>query len=109
MKLKSKEIDIQKSILEWLSYQPNVFAFRTNNIGVPVKTNTGMMFRPSPVKGLADIIACVRGHFVAFEVKSEKGKLSEHQKIFGDNVRESFGQYHCVKSLDEVIKVVSNI
>lgn len=41
--------------------------------------------------GLPDIIACVKGHFVAIEVKAEKGKLSKLQEHELFTIRESGG------------------
>jgi hypothetical protein len=52
-----KEKHIQRQILDWLKLQPGYF-FRTNNVGVPL---VGGGFRPSPVRGLPDILGMLPG------------------------------------------------
>lgn len=41
--------------------------------------------------GVADILACVNGKFVAIEVKAENGKPSELQKYHQEQVKKSGG------------------
>jgi hypothetical protein len=104
--IKIKEKDIQKQILDWLKLQPHLFVIRTNNIGVPMANGK---FRPSPVKGLADILICYRGRFIALEVKRPGGKATEAQCKFLDNVNRAFGFGYIVTSLVEVQKILSFI
>jgi penicillin-binding protein-related factor A (putative recombinase) len=98
-----KESDIQKSILDYLSLIPGCFVFRTNNIGVPLRDSSGKTsFRPSPVKGLSDILCCFKGRFIALEVKRPKGKVTQHQTRFLNQVKESGGVGAVVHSIEEV-------
>ena len=106
--LKESESLLQKSILQWLNYQEGVFAFRVNVQGVPLHNKQGQ-FRPSPHRGVADVIACVGGSFLAIEVKSKKGKLSEHQKRFMEDVTQGGGHFITARSLDEVIEVIAHL
>ena len=86
-----KESEIQKMILQWLELQPNCFAIRTNNIGVPIvdKTRGVVSFRKSPVAGLSDILVCWKGKFLALEVKRphRSSKVTQAQTIFLENVK----------------------
>ena len=66
--LKESESLLQKSILQWLNYQEDVFAFRVNVQGVPLHNKQGQ-FRPSPHRGVADVIACVGGHLLSHRSK----------------------------------------
>lgn len=61
--------------------------------------------------GIADIISCVNGHFLAIEVKrpGAKREQSEQQKIHERNVKKSGGTYLLVDSLQEVIDCVESI
>lgn len=52
--------------------------------------------------GVPDIIACLKGLFVAIEVKSEKGKLSELQEINIQQIREAGGIAMVARSVEEV-------
>ena len=52
--------------------------------------------------GIPDIICCYRGRFVAFEVKTAKGKTTKLQEVNIRNIREACGVALVVRSLDEV-------
>ena len=41
--------------------------------------------------GIPDIIACIRGIFVALEIKSDEGRLSEIQKVKLKEIHDSWG------------------
>ena len=102
-----KESEILKNILEWLNFQSGVFAFRVNVQGVPLHNKEG--YRPSPLRGVSDIIACVNGHFVAIEVKTKKGKLSRHQLDFADKIINSKGYFLKATSIDDVEKLLNHL
>ena len=106
--LKESESLVQKSILEWLNYHKDIFAFRINVQGVPLHNGSGR-FRPSPHRGIADIIASVGGAFLGIEVKSKKGKQSAYQKVFEDYVKASGGHYLLARSLDDVIQKIDEL
>lgn len=41
--------------------------------------------------GVPDLLCCVNGHFVALEIKAEKGRLSEIQKYQIDKIKNAGG------------------
>jgi hypothetical protein len=51
-------------------------------------------------KGVADIICCIRGRYVAIEVKFGKDRQSEHQKIYEQAVVDASGYYVIAKDFD---------
>ena len=106
--LKESESLIQKSILEWLNYHSDVYAFRINVQGVPLHNGSGR-FRPSPHRGIADIIASVKGTFLAIEVKSKTGKQSAYQKTFQEYVEKSGGHYIIARDLVTVMNKVEEL
>ena len=62
------------------------------------------------MKGVSDLICCVRGIFLAIEVKREKGgKLREHQRRFLEKVKNVGGVAIVATSLDQVIETVNLI
>lgn len=100
----STESEIQKSILAWLHLN-RVFAYRTNNIGVPLK-NGG--FRPSPVKGLPDICGVLPGGKALYvEVKRPGNALSENQELFINNAEKAGALCIVAYSLDYVINTLT--
>ena len=53
-------------------------------------------------KGIPDIIACIRGHFFGFEVKTDTGKPTELQKATIRKILKCGGTAAVVRSVDEV-------
>ena len=62
------ERDIVAAILRLLRKTPNCFCWKEH----------GGMYGTA---GIPDVIACINGRFVAFEVKTETGKLTKLQEI----------------------------
>ena len=72
------ERDIVAAILRLLKKTPNCFCWKTH----------GGIYGTA---GIPDIIACLHGRFVAFEVKTESGKLSKLQEITIQRIKEAGG------------------
>lgn len=97
---------IENAILERLSYVKDGFFWKSNTIGVydPVKK----VFRKSRSKylinGVSDILGVYQGRFVAIEVKTAKGRVSENQKRFIDNINKHGGLAFVARSVADVEK-----
>lgn len=102
-----KESDIQKVILQWLTLQPNTFAFRVQSTGVPIGV-TGK-FRKNHNKGIADIQIVKNGKSGAFEVKSEKGRIEPHQREWLEKFAKAGGAAFVVRSLEDAIESYNEI
>ena len=59
--------------------------------------------------GLPDIICCIDGWFIAFEVKTESGKLTALQSATLDKINAANGGAYVVRSVDEVKKIVEGL
>ena len=94
-----KEKDIQKQILEYLKIK-KIFHYRNNTGGFMDKNNH--FYRYGEV-GSPDIICVINGIYIAIEVKQPKGKQSEGQKAFQENLEKAGGKYWLVYSLEDVI------
>jgi hypothetical protein len=81
--------------------------------GVAIRINAGMRiiegqdgkrraFRGAP-KGTSDILACIRGQFIAIECKDGRGKPTPEQVEFLERVRSAGGIGLVAWSLDDVI------
>lgn len=53
-------------------------------------------------RGCPDILACIDGRFVAIEVKTEKGVLSEIQKVQGERIVNAGGIFIVARSVADV-------
>ena len=91
-----KEKAITNQILKYLKNQPECFV---------VKEHGGFY----GTAGIPDIIGCYKGKFVAFEVKTEKGKLSKLQEITIEKIRKASGIAFKVTSLEEVKKILKGV
>ena len=105
--MNEKESDIQRAIIDYLKLRKDCVVYRLNNVGVPLKNGR---FRPSPVKGLPDLVLLVgTGQAVWLEVKTKKGKQSENQKHFESEVKRMKGKYFVVRSVNDVIEILRKV
>jgi Holliday junction resolvase len=90
------EKDITAAIMRYLKVVPNCFAWKEH----------GGQYGTA---GLPDIIACIGGKFVAFEVKTPVGKLTKLQESTIAKINAAKGQAFKVTSLQEVREIVENL
>jgi len=104
------ESQLVNQICEGLLYR-GIFCWRSNNI--PIFSQKQNCFRKLPKftpRGVADITGILpNGQFFCVEVKSEKGKQSEFQKIFQEKIEATKGIYILAKSFEEVDKIISEM
>ena len=91
-----KESDIVKAILKYLKTVPNCFSWKEH----------GGMYGTA---GIPDIICCYCGIFVAFEVKTETGKLTKLQEATIRKIKEAKGQAFKVTSVEEVKQILEHM
>ena len=91
-----KEKNIANKILKYLKSLDNCFCFKEH----------GGRYGTS---GIPDIICCFNGRFIAFEVKTEKGRLTKLQEITIQRIKEAKGKAFKVTSLEEVKNILENL
>lgn len=84
-----KESDIVRAILKYLKTVPDCFFWKEH----------GGMYDTA---GIPDIICCYRGKFMAFEVKTEKGRTTALQESVINKIQKCGGKTAVVRSVDEV-------
>lgn len=90
------EKDIVNQIMKYLKTLPCCFCWKEH----------GGMYG---VAGLPDIICCLSGRFIAFEVKQPSGKLTKLQEITITKIQKAKGEAHRVTSVEEVIQILSRL
>jgi len=90
------EKDITHAILRYLKTVPDCFCWK----------QTGGMYGTA---GLPDIICCINGAFVAFEVKTPSGKLTTLQELTLKKINAAKGKAFKVTSLQEVKEIIQNL
>ncbi|APM39890.1 VRR-NUC domain-containing protein [Clostridium kluyveri] len=91
-----KEKNITNKILKYLKSLDNCFCFKEH----------GGRYGTA---GIPDIICCFNGRFIAFEVKTEKGRLTKLQEITIQKIKEAKGKAFKVTSLEEVKNILENL
>lgn len=100
-----RESIIQKQILDYLKMRKDLVCWRNQNIGIydpKIKK-----FRSSnSIPGASDIFGVWKstGQFIAIEVKSEIGRLSDNQRNFLKMISDCNGIAIVARSLEDVIK-----
>ena len=90
------EKDIVAAILRLLKKTPNCFCWKEH----------GGMYGTA---GIPDIIACIGGRFVAFEVKVPGNKLTKLQEITLQRIKDAKGQAFKVTSAAEVAAILKTL
>jgi len=90
------ERDIVAAIMRLLRKTPRCFCWKEH----------GGMYGTA---GIPDIIACVDGRFVAFEVKTETGRLSKLQEVTLGRIRAAGGRAYTVRSAAEVAGILKEM
>ena len=90
------EKDIVAAIMRYLKTVPGCFAWKEH----------GGMYGTA---GLPDIICCIGGRFVAFEVKAPGGRLTKLQETTITKIKAAKGEARKVTSVEEVREVLENL
>lgn len=99
MKVEIPESAIVNACLRWL-WMHGCFVWRCNTGGMKDKRGQWVKFgRP----GQPDIQGMTKnGRYLGVECKSAKGKLSDHQIKFGDQIVEHNGIHILARSIDDL-------
>jgi len=60
-------------------------------------------------KGAPDLIACINGRFVAFELKIENNDMQPDQRIHMKRIEANGGLHYCPRTLDEFIQIIKEL
>ena len=90
------EKDITAAIMRYLKTVPSCFAWKEH----------GGMYGTA---GLPDIICCISGRFVAFEVKTSSGKLTKLQEVTITKIRAAKGEAYKVTSIEDVQSILETL
>ena len=98
--------DLTQKILLFF-FNNKIFAWRASTTGI-FDQRRGI-YRFSPKKGVADVLAVCRGRLIAIEIKIGKDKLSPEQKGFIESVNRAGGYATTISSYEEFIEKFKNV
>ncbi len=105
-----KESEIQSLIIDYLKIKENqgkLFFQRTNNN--PIYDPVGKRFRSlakGQKKGFPDILVLIQGKCIGLEIKTDKGRQSEEQKIIQKQFEQHGSKYYVVRNIEDVKKAL---
>jgi hypothetical protein len=90
---------ITANIIRVVNFTPGCVAYRVNNVGVWDEAKQ-VRRAGNTEKGLPDIWVCVKGRFLAIEVKAGKDRLSPHQLARKQEIERAGGVYFEARSTE---------
>jgi hypothetical protein len=99
------EREILRSCIQYLQYK-KIFHWRQNTQGIPLHDGKKWQFRPAAMVGLPDIFILKKPRVIAVECKTLTGKQNDNQKNFEARFIENGGEYHIVRSVDDLMRIV---
>lgn len=87
---------------------PKVFLFACPNGGYRTASTGRTLKKTGTVAGVSDLIMLYRGRVIFIEVKSQKGRQQDSQKIFQNKVEAEGHQYWIVKSAGEMLDKIKD-
>jgi len=98
------ETEIQTKILNYLRSK-DMLCFRVNNGGI-YDAKLHAYRRSVSLKGVPDILGCLRGKMLGIEVKTPKGKQSVEQVMFQKRLEAEGGIYILARSIEDVSRLL---
>lgn len=94
------EKQLENAMLQYLAHRNDCYAFKFKD---QAKFINGR-YRKSPweINGVSDLCVLVEDHVLWIEVKTKKGRQSEHQKNFEKIITKWGGFYAVVRSIEEL-------
>ena len=99
------ERDIQKQILDYLSYK-KIFHYKQSTTGI-YKQKTGH-YIPSQSVGAGDIVIVINGRHITAEIKRPGSVQTPAQRAFQQNLEAAGGIYKVIYSLDDLISFLKS-
>lgn len=103
-----KEKQIENQILAWLRCK-RIFAWQNHSVGL-YDAKKGIFrksFNRYHINGVSDILGVMHdGRILCIEVKSEKGRLSGHQREFLQTIADNGGIAIVARSVQDVERVL---
>lgn len=102
------EKQIENLILSYLASQ-RILAWKNETVGIWNEARGAYMKKHSIHRkvGISDILGIYKGKFLAIEVKSKSGRLSDYQRIFLREVTENGGISIVARSIEDVERGLS--
>lgn len=93
--------ELTQYVMKYLR-KKNILCWRHNNVGIWDAKNKTYRRNPQTLRGVADILGIDKfGRFVSVEIKANKDKLTDAQKLFLEQIKLRGGGAFVCKDFDE--------
>ena len=107
----------ENSLYKYIEYrlypfenQGKCYSFRSNSFTGRIQRYNGSQgYVKNGKPGMPDVIACVNGVFVGFELKTEKGRQSPEQKLAQCKIVDAGGKYYLIRSPEDFEKALKEL
>lgn len=106
--VKLSERDIQSQVTDWLTLK-GIFWYRQNTGAMTRDYKGRRRFIRFGARGAPDIVCCIRGKYVAIELKRPGGRQTSEQAAFEANLKLAGGIYILGHSLEDVVRALDNL
>lgn len=97
------ESAVQRQLLDWLAAAlPDAIVFAVPNGERRDKITGARLKAQGVLAGAPDLVVCHRGVIAFVEVKKDKGRLSEAQKVFRDTCAEHQLPYAVIRGIGDL-------
>lgn len=99
---------IQRAVFQHLRQRgaPGVFAFHVPNGGKRKPIEAAIMKGLGVTAGVPDVIAIKGGRTYALEIKTEDGRLTDHQLDVGEKLLAAGAEWCCARGLTAAIRQI---
>jgi hypothetical protein len=96
---------IQRAIIDHLAWRGHVdaFSFHVPNGGYRRPVEAAILKSIGTIAGVPDIVIIYRGHVYALELKSERGRLSDVQRVTHERLRRAGATVATAFGLDQAL------
>ena len=99
------EAALQRSVIQHLTWRarPGVFAFHVPNGGWRSRVESAILKAIGTVAGVPDIICIFQGRCYALELKGERGRVTDVQRVVHERLRESGAHVAVAHGIDQAL------
>lgn len=105
--MSKEEHYLQLQIVEYLKYN-KILVFAVPNGGSRNALEGANLKKEGVLAGVSDLIIILKNRVVFVEIKTQKGKQQESQKLFENQIKKHNLEYYIWRNLEEAVEFVKN-
>jgi hypothetical protein len=105
LRYQANEQDIQRSVIQHLAWRahPDAFCFHVPLGGYRKPIEAAILKSIGTIAGVPDLICILYGRVFAMEIKTERGRVSDVQRVIHERLRRAGAEVAVVFGLEETL------